>query len=169
MVLDTRAEIDEQQVIDSLIAFTDREIMPIQAKVQHLIDDMRQFYDEEGLEVEAIRLAKKEARMKAAAAGFYAMFCPEEYGGSALVSLLGSPLSPLWAARPPAALFHPFLLYWRTARSVEICLSGIARFGLAASRLGGTGRRVRLVRARCWVGQLEHEDQGCSRWRPLGH
>jgi len=83
-VLDTRADFDEQQVIDSLLAFTDREIMPIQAKVQHLIDDMRQFYDEDGLEVEAIRLAKKEARMKAASAGFYAMFCPAEYGGSDL-------------------------------------------------------------------------------------
>jgi len=79
---DTRAE--DQQIVDSLISFVDKEIMPIQAKIQPMLDDQRLYYDARGQEVPEITNARREARMKSAEAGFYTMFCAKEFGGADL-------------------------------------------------------------------------------------
>lgn len=75
---------EEQQVIDSLLTFTEREIMPIQKQIAAHLADKRLYYDETGYEVPEVLAAKKAARMAAAKAGFYTAFCPEELGGGGL-------------------------------------------------------------------------------------
>ncbi len=75
---------DDQMIIDSLHDFVDKEIMPIQARIQAELNDQRLYYDGDGKEVPAITEARREARMKSAEAGYYTMFCPKEFGGSEL-------------------------------------------------------------------------------------
>jgi acyl-CoA dehydrogenase len=81
-MFDTRG--DDQQIVDGLHAFIDQEILPIQNQLKADFEDPRRYYGEDGRESPVITNARKEARQKAAQAGFYTMFCPEEFGGANL-------------------------------------------------------------------------------------
>jgi acyl-CoA dehydrogenase len=78
------AEFDDQQLIDNLHAFVDREIMPIQQGLGEIFTNPRLHWDESGKEHPAITEAKRQTRRKSAEAGFYTMFCPKKFGGEEL-------------------------------------------------------------------------------------
>jgi acyl-CoA dehydrogenase len=78
------AEVSDQQIIDSLHAFVEQEILPIQRGLGDIFTNPRLHWDETGKEHPAITEAKKQARMKSAQAGFYTMFCPKKFGGEEL-------------------------------------------------------------------------------------
>jgi acyl-CoA dehydrogenase len=80
----SRAEIGDQELLDALHTFVDREIMPIQKEIQPLFDNPRLHYLEDGRESPKVTEARQRARMAAAEAGFYTMFCPKEFGGQDL-------------------------------------------------------------------------------------
>ena len=73
---------DEQQIVDSLLRFVDQEIMPIQKRLGQTFENPRLYYREDGRESDAVKDARRAARMASAEAGFYTMFCPEELGGA---------------------------------------------------------------------------------------
>jgi len=74
----------EQQVIDALHKFIDQQIMPIQKTIAKELENPRLYWDENGRESAKVTEARRAARMAAAEAGFYTMFCPTEFGGENL-------------------------------------------------------------------------------------
>jgi len=107
-MLDNR---DDQMIIDSLHDFVDQEIMPIQARIKAEFDDPRLYYDAQGKEVPAVTAARREARMKSAEAGFYTMFCSEEFGGANLgVRLWFLCWESLWHRYGPPATQLPYYI-----------------------------------------------------------
>lgn len=84
MTIAPDTKLGDQELLDALHSFVKKEIMPIQKEVQHLLDNPRLHYQEDGREVPEITAARKRARMASANAGFYTMFCPKEFGGEDL-------------------------------------------------------------------------------------
>ncbi len=76
-------QIGDQELIDALLTFVEREIMPIQKEIEPIFNNPRLHYLEDGRESPQITAARKRVRMAAAEAGFYTMFCPKEFGGAA--------------------------------------------------------------------------------------
>src|SRR5947209_4014021 len=71
-------------VVQGLLEFAEREVMPIEASVAEILHDPRRCYDEQGSEVPALTEARRKVRTVSARAGYYAMFCPTEIGGGGL-------------------------------------------------------------------------------------
>ena len=67
-----------------LIQLIEAEVLPLEREMGDLLTDERKFFDEKGKAVPAVMEARKQVRMKSAAAGYYAMFAPESVGGGDL-------------------------------------------------------------------------------------
>lgn len=64
--------------------FIDSEVLPLEKEMGDVLTDERKFFDESGKAVPAVLEARKQVRMKSAAAGYYGMFAPESVGGGDL-------------------------------------------------------------------------------------
>jgi len=64
--------------------FIDSEVLPMEKEMGDLLTDERKFFDEKGKAVPEVLEARKQVRMKSAAAGYYGMFAPESVGGGDL-------------------------------------------------------------------------------------
>src|SRR3990172_6589992 len=64
--------------------FIDSEVLPLEKEMGDVLTDERKFFDESGKGVPAVLEARKQVRMKSAAAGYYGMFAPESVGGGGL-------------------------------------------------------------------------------------
>ena len=64
--------------------FVDSEVLPLEQQYQPILKDERKFFREDGRAVEEALNARRQVRMKSAAAGYYGMFAPESAGGSGL-------------------------------------------------------------------------------------
>lgn len=73
-----------RMVVEGLLDFVEKEVVPIEAGVSEILHDPRRCYQEDGREVEALTAARKAVRLASARAGYYAMFCPAEIGGGGL-------------------------------------------------------------------------------------
>jgi acyl-CoA dehydrogenase len=81
------SESDEvSQIIGGLLAFIDAVVLPLEDKNSDVLHDPRKLYDSRGAYSSTARELVREVRMASAAAGYYAMFCPEEIGGGGLGS-----------------------------------------------------------------------------------
>ncbi|MGE0136936.1 MAG: acyl-CoA dehydrogenase family protein [Ilumatobacteraceae bacterium] len=79
-------ETSARELHDGLFAFIDQAIMPIQREIEHLLHDPRRYWAEDGRVAPEILDARQRTRQASAAAGFYTMFCPTEFGGGGLGS-----------------------------------------------------------------------------------
>lgn len=75
---------EAQLVVDGLLDFVAKDIVPREEALGEVMHDPRRLYDERGHEVAEIARARAETRAAAADAGYYQMFCPEEVGGGGL-------------------------------------------------------------------------------------
>jgi acyl-CoA dehydrogenase len=64
--------------------FIDSEVLPLEKEMGDALTNERKFFDESGKAVPAVLEARKQVRMKSAAAGYYGMFAPESVGGGDL-------------------------------------------------------------------------------------
>jgi len=70
--------------VTGIIQFIDAEVLPLEQDLGDLLIDERKFFDERGKAVPEAMEARKQVRMKSAAAGYYGMFAPEAVGGGGL-------------------------------------------------------------------------------------
>lgn len=80
----TQSLADEKEVdliVDSIVTFVKREIVPIEEQFRSVLDDPRSMYDERGWPVSDYKKAHRLARMAAADAGYYSLFAPVDLGG----------------------------------------------------------------------------------------
>jgi acyl-CoA dehydrogenase len=75
-------------IVDSIVTFVKREIVPIEERYQSVLDDQRSMYDERGWPVPDYKKARRMARMAAADVGYYSLFAPEDLGGGGQGSVL---------------------------------------------------------------------------------
>lgn len=64
--------------------FVDSEVLPMEKEMGDILVDERKFFDETGKARPEVTEARKQVRMKSAAAGYYGMFAPESVGGGGL-------------------------------------------------------------------------------------
>ncbi len=70
--------------VTGITQFIDAEVLPLEQDLGDLLIDERKFFDERGKAVPEAMEARKQVRMKSAAAGYYGMFAPETVGGGGL-------------------------------------------------------------------------------------
>ncbi|MET0930991.1 MAG: acyl-CoA dehydrogenase family protein [Aeromicrobium sp.] len=75
---------DEDAILDGLMSFIDKTVLPIQKEMQPYFDDIRKYFDADGKEVHEIGEARKRVRQASARAGYYNLFTPKEIGGEGL-------------------------------------------------------------------------------------
>ncbi len=73
-----------KQATNGLLQLIDSEVLPMEQQMGDMLIDERKFFDEKGKAVDAVMEARKQVRMKSAAAGYYGMFAPESVGGGDL-------------------------------------------------------------------------------------
>jgi acyl-CoA dehydrogenase len=73
-----------KQASSGLLQLIDSEVLPMEQQLGDMLTDERKFFDESGKAVPAVMEARKQVRMKSAAAGYYGMFAPESVGGGDL-------------------------------------------------------------------------------------
>lgn len=73
-----------EMVIDGLLDFIGKAIVPLEEELGGIIDDPRRRYADDGREVPVLTAARRKARMTSAKAGYYTMFCPTDIGGGGL-------------------------------------------------------------------------------------
>ena len=85
----TREEIHDlaKATLDGLFQFVENEVLPLEEKFRDVLADERKLFRDDGRLVDQVAEARLSVRKKSAAAGFYAMFAPEEIGGGGLPSL----------------------------------------------------------------------------------
>ena len=67
--------------ITGIHQFVDSEVLPQEQQMGSLLTEERRFFGEDGRAVDEVLEARKQVRMKSAAAGYYGMFAPESVGG----------------------------------------------------------------------------------------
>jgi acyl-CoA dehydrogenase len=75
---------EEEAILDGLLAFIDRKIVPIQESLRAYFEDSRLYFDDSGHEAPAITEAHRRVRLESAKAGYYNLFTPVELGGHGL-------------------------------------------------------------------------------------
>lgn len=70
--------------ITGLHGLVDAEVLPMEQSMGDTLTDERKFFDERGKARDEVMEARKQVRMKSAAAGYYGMFAPESVGGGDL-------------------------------------------------------------------------------------
>ena len=85
----SKAEIEglAKATIDGIFRFVDTEVLPLEEQYRDVLADERRLFRDDGWLVDEIAQARLSVRQKSAAAGFYAMFTPEEIGGGGLPAL----------------------------------------------------------------------------------
>ena len=85
----TREEIHglAKATLDGLTQFVDSEVLPLEERFRDLLGDERKLFRDDGRLVDEVAEARLNVRKMSAAAGFYAMFAPEEIGGGGLPAL----------------------------------------------------------------------------------
>jgi acyl-CoA dehydrogenase len=73
-----------KQATNGLLQLIDSEVLPMEQQLGDMLIDERKFFDESGKAVPTVMEARKQVRMKSAAAGYYGMFAPESVGGGNL-------------------------------------------------------------------------------------
>lgn len=76
-----------RQVTESLLAFVDREVLPLEAKHHDLVHDPREHFLPDGRYAPELLALRAEVRERSARAGFYTLFGSEELGGAGLGAL----------------------------------------------------------------------------------
>jgi acyl-CoA dehydrogenase len=71
-------------VVEGLLQFIDRKIVPMELEHRELLADPRLTYDVDGRYTEPVAALIREARQQGARAGYYAMFAPRSVGGEGL-------------------------------------------------------------------------------------
>ena len=61
--------------------FVDSEVIPLEKQYAPILKDERKFFREDGRAADEVLEARRQVRMKSAAAGYYGMFAPESVGG----------------------------------------------------------------------------------------
>jgi len=74
------------QIIEGLIGFVDRAVVPLEEANHNLLEDWRQAADERGAHSQAVQALLAQVRQASAEAGYYAMCVPESCGGGGLGS-----------------------------------------------------------------------------------
>src|SRR5271163_588804 len=75
---------EEDAILEGLLAFIDRKIVPMQESLRDYYADSRLYFDESGHEAPAITQAHRQVRLESAKAGYYNLFTPAELGGHGL-------------------------------------------------------------------------------------
>lgn len=75
---------DERLILKSLEDFIEREVLPREKKLAHLLDSDRHYLDAEGRIVPEVREASDAIRKASAKLGFYGMHMPPEVGGAGI-------------------------------------------------------------------------------------
>lgn len=75
---------DATDVIDGLVTFIEKRVIPIERNNHRLLDDPRAIYDENGRYGAEVVALLRQVRLESASAGYYGMFAPSSVGGSAL-------------------------------------------------------------------------------------
>jgi acyl-CoA dehydrogenase len=70
--------------VSGMQQFVDAEVLPLESQMGDTLIDERKFFREDGRAIDEVLDARKQVRMKAAAAGYYGMFAPESVGGGGL-------------------------------------------------------------------------------------
>jgi acyl-CoA dehydrogenase len=70
--------------VTGLHGLIDSEVLPMEQEMGDMLTDERKFFDESGKARPEVMEARKQVRMKSAAAGYYGMFAPESVGGGGL-------------------------------------------------------------------------------------
>ncbi len=70
--------------ITGLHQLVDAEAVPLEQQYREILTDERKFFNEDGRICDEILDARKQVRMKSAAAGYYGMFAPESLGGGGI-------------------------------------------------------------------------------------
>ena len=85
----TREEIHglAKATLDGLVQFVDSEVLPLEERFRDVLGDERKLFRDDGRLVDEVAEARLNVRKMSAAAGFYAMFAPEEIGGGGLPAL----------------------------------------------------------------------------------
>lgn len=83
-MIDVEHESSARLVVNGLLEFIEREVVPVQTALAEIMHDPRRCYQEDGREADVITEARKNVRLASARAGYYAMFCPTEIGGGGL-------------------------------------------------------------------------------------
>jgi acyl-CoA dehydrogenase len=73
-----------KQATNGLLGLIDSEVLPLEQELGSMLIDERKFFDQTGKAVPEVLEARKQVRMKSAAAGYYGMFAPESVGGGDL-------------------------------------------------------------------------------------
>src|SRR5262249_19565581 len=79
---------DDDLVVNGLLEFATRVVLPIEADIAESLHNPRRRYSEEGREVAEVVAARRAVRVASAEAGYYAMFTPAEVGGAGLGAVL---------------------------------------------------------------------------------
>jgi len=75
---------EEEAILDGLLTFIERKVVPLQESLHEYFDDSRRYFDDSGREASAVVEANREVRMESAKAGYYNLFAPVELGGQGL-------------------------------------------------------------------------------------
>ena len=70
--------------IAGLHGLIDSEVLPMEQAMGDTLTNERKFFDETGKAIPEVTEARRQVRMKSAAAGYYGMFAPESVGGGDL-------------------------------------------------------------------------------------
>jgi acyl-CoA dehydrogenase len=72
------------EVVNGLLQFIDRRIVPMELEHEKVLSDPRLTYDVDGRYTEPVASLLREVRQEAARAGYYGMFAPRSVGGEGL-------------------------------------------------------------------------------------
>lgn len=75
---------DVSDIIEALLSFIDRYVLPLEEEHKELLENERYRYLENGRFDPRVLELRQQVRMKSSEAGFYTLFGPEELGGGAL-------------------------------------------------------------------------------------
>ncbi|WP_127128982.1 acyl-CoA dehydrogenase family protein [Georgenia sp. SYP-B2076] len=82
--IDQTTTADEDAILEGLMSFIDKTVLPIQAEVQAYFNDIRLYFDNDGKEAIAVSEARRRVRRASAQAGYYNIFTPTELGGEGM-------------------------------------------------------------------------------------
>jgi acyl-CoA dehydrogenase len=77
----TESQADAEMIVDGLLSFVRKIIVPLERANAEVLEDPRRTYDADGRPTPEWSEARRQARMAAAEAGYYALFAPVDIGG----------------------------------------------------------------------------------------
>jgi acyl-CoA dehydrogenase len=135
---------DAQLVVDGLLDFVQKDVVPREEALADILEDPRRLYIDDGRENQEVADTRRQVRIASAEAGYYQMFCPERIGGGGL-PLRTSVLC--WEALhhrygPGERLTYGVISHWASGPSVlwteaSDYLARDVRPHVVAGRLGG--------------------------------